>query len=63
MTIGFGMTVTNTPIICTLNAMKTNIQSNKKPPLGKNGGNSIGENRLNVSGKSRVKHYVRCLQE
>ena len=27
------------------------------------GGNSIGENRLNDSDKSRVKHYVRCLQE
>ena len=35
----------------------------KKPPLDSNGGERIGENRLNVSGKSRVKHYVRCLQE
>ena len=33
----------------------------KKPPIY--GGERIGENRLNVSGKSRVKHYVRCLQE
>ena len=33
----------------------------EKPPLG-HGGNSIGENRLNDSDKSRVKHYVRCLQ-
>ena len=54
--------MTNILIICTLNATKTNILSNKKPPLGRNGGERIGENRLNVSGKSRVKHYVRCLQ-
>ena len=54
--------MTNIPITYTLNATKTNIQSNKKPPLG-HGGNSIGENRLNDSDKSRVKHYVRCLQE
>ena len=55
--------MTNTLITYTLNATKTNILSNKKPPLGRNGGERIGENRLNVSGKSRVKHYVRCLQE
>ena len=52
----------NILITYTLNATKTNIQSNKKPPLG-HGGNSIGENRLNDSDKSRVKQYVRCLQE
>ena len=54
--------MTNILITYTLNATKTNIWSNKKPPLG-DGGNSIGENRLNDSDKSRVKHYVRCLQE
>ena len=63
MTIGFGMTMTNILITYTLNATKTNFWSKKKPPLGRNGGERIGENRLNVSGKSRVKHYVRCLQE
>ena len=54
--------MTNILITYTLNATKTNMKSNKKPPLG-HGGNSIGENRLNDSDKSRVKHYVRCLQE
>ena len=39
------------------------FRARKKPPLGRGGGERIGENRLNVSGKSRVKHYVRCLQE
>ena len=34
----------------------------KKPPLGRTE-ETIGENRLNDSGKSRVKQYVRCLQE
>ena len=63
MATGFGMTMTNILITYTLNATKTNIQSKKKPPLGRNGGERIGENRLNDSDKSRVKHYVRCLQE
>ena len=30
----------NIRITYTLTATKTNIQGNKKPPLGKNGGNS-----------------------
>ena len=40
------------------------LEQEKNPRLvGVSGGERIGENRLNVSGKSRVKHYVRCLQE
>ena len=40
------------------------FRARKNPRLvGASGGERIGENRLNVSGKSRVKHYVRCLQE